>query len=138
MFRRAASGNERGFTLIEFVVATLILSVGILGLLKMVALSVSMNATTKLRANAILVADQVMAKDRVTKTFSQYTSTNPSSPALVIPSLRGGGFANYSVTQKVKPLGSSSKSVQVIVTWHYKKNSYQHSLTTVVANPATN
>ncbi|GFO58052.1 hypothetical protein GMST_03770 [Geomonas silvestris] len=134
MFLRAASGDEGGFTLIEFVVATLILSVGVLGLLKMVALSVSMNVTNKMRTSAVQIADQVLVKERATKGFSQYTSTNPSSPALVIPAFRGAGFSNYSVTESVSRYGTGGKQVRVIVTWHYKNKSYQHNLSTVVAD----
>jgi type IV pilus assembly protein PilV len=137
MFQPAACGSKRGFTLIEFVVATLILSVGVLGLLKMVALSVSTNASTRMRTNATIVADYAMGMERV-KPFAQITSSNASSPALVTQAIAGRGFMNYSVTKKVTWLGGTSKSVRFTVSWHDKKTTYNHYLTTIVTNAQTN
>lgn len=137
MFQPAVCSKNCGFTLIEFVVATLILSVGVLGLLKMVALSVSTNASTKMRTNAMLVADQAMGMERV-KPFANITSTNASNPAVLKKALSGRGFINYSVSEQVTSLGSASKSVRFVVSWHDKKTTYRHYLTTIVTNAQTN
>ena len=137
MFQPAVCGKNRGFTLIECMVATLILTVGVLGLLKMVALSVSTNASTRMRSNALLVADSAMGQERV-RPFAQITSTNASSPALLKQAAAGKGFLNYSVSEQVVHLGSTSKSVRFTVSWHDKGTVHRQYLSTVVTNAQTN
>jgi type IV pilus assembly protein PilV len=120
--------TEEGFTLIEFLVAIVILMVGLLGLLTALNLGIKHNTGNKLRNDAIMLADQEMATQRVSN-FAGIAATNQRVAV---------GFVNYSVVKVVSILSTTSKSVAVNVSWRERSMKKTHSLSTVITNETIN
>lgn len=114
---------ENGFTLIEFMVALVIFMVGMLGLLETVNVAYRHNLSNNLRNDAILMADQLMAAQRI-RPFADISTTT----------LKSAGFAKFSSAKTVTDLTATSKSVSVLVSWHERGLTKNHSLTTVITN----
>jgi len=131
MILSATYGKDTGFSLIEFVVAVLILTVGLLALLKTVDFSISQNASNKMRNDAVFIADEVMSRERV-KPFAQILSANSTRTITY-----GLTVKNYSITEQVTGMGGtppSSKRVQLTVSWQDKGATKYHYLTTIISD----
>jgi type IV pilus assembly protein PilV len=125
--------NKRGFTLIEFLVAIVILMVGMLGLLQVVNLAYSTNLQNDLRNTAVVLADEEISRELkkgydnvINASFRNYTVSRPMLNAM----------KNYSVNLTGTPISSgtdSSKQVSVLVIWRYKKMRYDHGISAVVS-----
>lgn len=124
--------TEKGFTLLEFLVAIVILMVGLLGLLETLNLGINQNRGNKLRNDAIMLADQVMANQRV-RVFADISATNAIQPVNA-----GAAFINYSVVKAVTVLTATSKNVAVNISWRERGKIKSHSLSTVISNEKIN
>jgi len=122
MMARVAK-NTDGFTLIEFLMALLIISVGLLGLLETLGVSMKQNLSNKMRTDAISIADQHMAVVRVTP-IAALTDSDETKKL---------GFVNYSVVREVENAGTSSRSVSVRIKWRDRGLEKQYSLTSIVS-----
>jgi len=126
--RIAAQLNNKGFTLIEFLVALVILTVGLLGLLQTVNYALSHNLQNQLRNEAVMVADAEMAKelskgyDLVDITTSNYVVTRQVLKAA----------KDYTVTRSGSAL-QNSKKVDFVITWQYKNAQYTHGASAVIS-----
>ncbi|WP_246163477.1 type IV pilus modification PilV family protein [Oryzomonas sagensis] len=120
--------NDNGFTLIEFLVAIVILMVGLLGLLQAVNVSLNHNLQNQLRNEGVVVADEQMARemakgyDLVSTSTSSYVISN--RPVL-------NAFKNFSVTRSGIIL-QNSKQVNIAVSWHHRGVSYNHGASAVI------
>lgn len=129
----AAICNRAGFTLIEFLVALVILMVGLLGLLQTVNYALSHNLGNQLRQEAIMLADERMNLQK-TKPFA-LISTTPApyehNDAVQRPINRG--FQNYSVVTSNSDLTNQTKSIDIEVVWRHKGGRYNHSMSSLVS-----
>ena len=115
--------NNAGFTLIEFLVAIVILMVGLLGLLQTVNLALQHNLTTQLRNEAVALGDAQMSNE-LSKPFdliSTVTSVKSVSRHVL------AGDKTFSVTRSGTAM-PNSKQVQIEVSWTYKNNQYTHDV----------
>jgi hypothetical protein len=139
MFLPAAYAKETGFTLIEFCVSVLILTVGLLALLKTVDLSISQNASGKMRNDGVFMADEMMSRERV-KPFAQISSyTTPRTRSIDY----GLTVKSFSIAKQVDgmpppPATPTSKRVQLTVSWQDKGTTKNHYLTTVISDLPAN
>ena len=69
MLLPARHADNKGFTLVELMIALVIMSVGLLALLQTVNLAIAHNSSTKLRNDAVIYADQAVGTERA-KAFS--------------------------------------------------------------------
>ena len=115
--------NRAGFTLVEFLVAILIMMVGLLGLLQTVNTSLSHNLANQLRNEAVAVADRQMSLE-MAKGFD-LVSTTSMSTYVTRPVLTG--FRNFSVIRSGAAF-SNSKQVNFEVRWNYKGVPYSHQV----------
>lgn len=126
--------DSRGFTLLEFLVALVILTFGILALLQSVNLAISHNMTNQLRHEGVMVADAVLAtelsKGGTTTGFDAISTTTSSFP---VSRNVMNGFKNYSVTRVGSSVTTSTKQVNVLVTWRYKNDRFQHGASTLIS-----
>lgn len=122
--------TSSGFTLIEFLVAIVILMVGLLGLLQAVNVALHHNLNNQIRNEAVVLADQQMTTE-VGKSFELVSS---SSTRYFPPVSRQilNGFKNYSVVRTGSTL-SNSKQITVTVSWRNKGTRYEHQTTSVIS-----
>ena len=125
--------DNQGFTLIEFLVAILILMVGLLGLLQVINVAMNSSRENKMRAEAINMADQLMATQRILP-FAAVLSKNSSC------FVKAGGisFGRYSINRVVGTgitggTSTTTKSVTIGVAWRSKGKKQTHFLSSVIA-----
>jgi type IV pilus assembly protein PilV len=126
--------DSRGFTLLEFLVSIVIMTVGILALLQTVNLAISHNMTNQLRLEGVVVADTAIAtelsKGGTTTGFDAISTTTKSYP---VRRNVMNGFRNYSVTKVGSAVTANTKQVNVVVCWRYKNDRFQHGASTLIS-----
>lgn len=133
--------NNQGFTLMEFVVATLILTVGLLGMLSAVNTATKHNLGNVLRAEAVTLGDDEIMNVR-SRAFASISTnlSNPPDPAKdkvppFVTKTRNvrGVMKDFSVQRYVKQQVTQSKEVIVTVRWVQNNKTYSHSVSSVVS-----
>ncbi len=115
-----------GFTLIEVMVAMLIMSVGIMALMQTLGYAITYNRSNKLRNDAVLLAGSAMEAQRIKPVASMATNNTTTQVPFAL------GYINYSVASKVIMLPYTSANIQITVSWRDKGVRKYHSLSTVV------
>lgn len=113
--------DKRGFTLIEFLIALVILSIGLLGVLQALDMSMRHNLSTKLRGNAMMLADQTMAQQHVGIPNVGAVVNNYTINAVA-----------YTVNTVVGNLTANSKTVNVTVNWNDRGVARNYTVSTVI------
>lgn len=121
--------NNKGFTVVELMVALLILMVGMLGLLQTVNLGLVHNMSDELRNDAVLAADEQMALE-MSKPFDLVSTT--TNLRVVNRGIRSS-YKNYSVTKVGSKVSSNTKSVNITINWKYKQQPYSHAITSLIS-----
>lgn len=120
--------DNHGFTLIEFLVAIVILMVGMLGLLQVVNVGLVHNVNSQLRSDGVSVADWHLSRE-LSKSFDLVSTTTgyrvDQRPLL-------NGFKQYSVV-RTGLLLSNSKQVNFTVSWRHKGTRYFHEAASVIS-----
>lgn len=127
--------DNSGFTLVEVMVATVIMAVGLLGLLQAVGVALDHNMRNELRGQAVYLGEKYMNELRG-QSFDNY-SVYPGqhySPFTVANTVRGGGGPPFTIERVVQDIGSQyNKQLQVTVTYTYKNQQYQNRVTAQLA-----
>ncbi|HZV82820.1 MAG TPA: prepilin-type N-terminal cleavage/methylation domain-containing protein [Geobacteraceae bacterium] len=132
---QAISNRSRGFTLIEVMMAILILMVGMLGLLQAINLAMEVNLRNQLREEAVNVGERVMNEMRGRGFDNISVASTPtdtySYPVYQVPSKIRGASRSYSVTRKSTVLSSVNslpvtKQLEILVNWTYKGITYEN------------
>ena len=118
-----ASLNNKGFTLIEFLVAIVILMVGMLGLLQSVNVALSSNMQNQLRDEAVLVGDELMAEELSKEFDSVSTSPEKDFKTRKISIVQ----INFS-SSKSGTAFQNSKEISYEVSWRHKGIRYTHNV----------
>lgn len=125
--------NRSGFTLLEVLVALVILMIGMMALLSAATNTISLNLDNILRDEAVQIAD---AKMRVVKSNRAATSSLPfqnlSITSIQTSKLRSKS-TQYTVILSSSPTGGNSNLLQVLVRWNFKNSAKQHELSTLKA-----
>jgi len=127
--------NNRGFTLIEFLVAIVILMVGLLGMLQGINLAMEKSMENVFRNEGLLVADDLMMAKR-NKSFAALSTTIASPAWVTLPSgprYTRGVYKNYSAQQIVILTTPQTKEVIINVSWNYRKQHNTHSVSSFVS-----
>ncbi len=113
--------KNNGFTLVEVMIAIVILMVGLLALLQSVNVAISQNLANALRDEGVSIAEQKMNEAKKmpfdSMTSANYTITRPVRTTT----------KSYTVVKTISSF-SSTKKIQVLVSWTYKGSPYQHQL----------
>ena len=122
--------NDRnGFTLVEFLVAIVILMVGLLGLLQTINVAIDQDLGNVFRNEAVIVVDEMMMKKRA-KTFDSISTGEKTSTER--RKVRGIS-KDFTMTETVSNITANSKQISIEASWTKKTATYNHSATTVVS-----
>ena len=125
--------NRQGFTLVEFLIATVILSVGLLALINLQWTAIRGNSDSKEMTRAIFLAEKKMEELKNTS----YNSLSLGTAQDALNPMNGlgqsGGIFTRSWTVQNYSGSSFMKQVTVDVTWTLKGQSHTVSDSTVVS-----
>jgi type IV pilus assembly protein PilV len=128
--------NSNGFTMVEVMVATVIILVGLLGLLQAVNLAMETNLRNQLRDEAIYVGERVINEQRG-RGFDSISTTTVTTQ---VPSRIRGSTRTYSVTRSATVLSTTGtpaqpdvKRLQVVVNWTYRKVAYENRVAATIS-----
>ncbi len=118
-------------TLIEVMIALVILMVVALASMQIALVGMSMNLQNSLRDAAVNIADQQMSAVREWP-FDSIVSNATLSPSPVTLTFRGASVSFAPVLNPVTSIDSNTKQATVTVTWPFKGQTYTHSISTIV------
>ena len=126
---QAALPSDSGFSLVEVIMAILILMVGMLGLLQAINLATETNLRNQLRDEAVFVGERVMSELRG-RGFDNISATYA---ATTLPSRLRGVSRTYGIQKSSTVLSTENalpvtKQLRVVVTWTYKGVGYQNEV----------
>jgi type IV pilus assembly protein PilV len=122
-----ARSNRKGFTLVEVLVALLVLSVTMLGILDAMVVAMQHNLEIYCRDEAVRIAEQEMNQVRnssvgglanlnydVNRTYKQYRRT-------------------FNVNRTVTAFSTNSRAVELRVSWTINGKGHTHNVTSMVS-----
>lgn len=124
--RKTLRRNETGFSLVEVMVAIVIVMVGLLGLVQMTGVAATHNIKNQLRDEAVLLGEEEMAK-----LFSLPESQIVAFPfqTFTTASRLRGTTKKYTITRRATKVTASSSYLFVInVGWTYKDTPGSHEV----------
>lgn len=123
--------NNRGFTLLEVMVAMVITLVGLLGLLQSVNIATEHNVKNQMRDEALQIAEESLANLR-SRPFARLTTAAAGWAPRPVPGRFLGLDKNFVLTRWATPLpNTNSVELRVRVGWSYKNVSSHHEVRTV-------
>ena len=124
--------DAKGFTLVECLVATVILMVGLLGLLQTMNLAMAKSMETAYRNEALQLAGERMMNKR-SKTFESISTTTSTPPGFAVQRVVRSVYKSYSGQEVVGSVTDNSKNITVNVFWSYNQKRYSHAVSSVVS-----
>ena len=122
--------NNRGFTLLEVLVAMVITLVGLLGLLQSVNIATEHNLKNQMREEALQIAEDSVANLRA-RPFDKLSTAGGWAPRPVAGRFLGTG-KNFVLTRWATQMpNSDAVQLRVRVGWSYKNVSSSHEVRTV-------
>jgi len=129
--------NKKGLTLVEVMIALVVLLLVFLALMQTALVSIDSNMINALRDEAVNIAEEKMNDER-NKTFDSIIPS--AAPEAVSRSIRNIPSAklNYKAARTVTLLNADSKQVTITVTWDWKDKTvangteYKHTISTVL------
>jgi type IV pilus assembly protein PilV len=126
---RVAMLNKKGLTLVEVLIALVVLLLVSLAMMQTALVSIDSNMLNVLRDEAVSIAEMRMSDAR----NIPFDTLVPDGPIPVSTKIRtiAGGFS-YTTTRAVTPFGSDNKQVDIAVNWTWKGQNYTHTISTIV------
>lgn len=127
--------SSRGVSLVEVMIALVVLLVVFMGLIQASLLSIEYNVRNEIRDEAVRVASEAMAQSRREFSTLTDTATDCAPLAPVDRTIRNQTIA-FSRCRVVKDLdtSASNKQVTVTVTWKYRGEDLSHTINSIVRN----
>lgn len=137
--RQAPLGRESGVMLLEALIAILIFSIGILGLVAMQGMAISAVSDAKYRSDASFLANQVVAQIWVDRgNIANYVLPGGTAPALVtwLANVQAE-LPSGAATISIPPPGYPAGTVEVLINWQQpgSANVRSYRALTIVSNP---
>jgi type IV pilus assembly protein PilV len=117
--------KDNGFTMVEVIMAILILMVGMLGLLQAINLATEVNIRNQIREEGVYMGERVMNELRG-KGFDNISTLPDTYAPSTLPSKLRGVTRTYGVLRSATPLATDTKQLEVTITWSYKGVGYQN------------
>jgi type IV pilus assembly protein PilV len=125
--------NQQGFTLVEYLIATVILSVGLLALINLQLTAIRGNSDSKEKTRAIFLTEKKMEELKNTPygSLAIGTALDPNNPINGLG--QSGGIFNRSWTIQNYSGSSFMKQITVSVSWTLKGQSHNTNYQTVIS-----
>ena len=123
--------KNRGFTLIEVLVAIVILFISMMAVLHALGLSVEHNMKNIIMDEAVRISEQRMNELRNVPITSLASST-ALTQIIIVRGIRNTSIT-YTVNWIVENLSADSRAIQVLVLWRWKNIDHQHTATSIVS-----
>ncbi len=123
---RIAIFNKKGVTLIEMMIALVILLVVSLALMQTALIGIKANLQNTLRDEAVSVAEM-----RINQLRSLPFDSIPDAETPVTRDFRGF-TQTYTPTRTIDVINANSKQISILVSWTYRGKDYSHGVTTIV------
>jgi len=127
--------NKKGMTLVEVLIALVVLLLVSLAMMQTALVSIDSNMVNVLRDEAVSIAEMGMNEARNTS----FSSLSPgTSSTNVLRNFRNIQNFQFSVVRTVTDLNVDNKQVNIAVTWDWKEktvvngNPYTHTISTIV------
>lgn len=117
-----SSRNNGGFTLIEVLIATVILMIAMLGLLQSIDIALQFNLKNQMRDEAVYMGEKYMNEFK----GRGYTAITGNYSTLTVASKIRGGKHNLTVDRSWSDMGANTKQLQILVKWKYKGVEYEN------------
>jgi len=125
---RIAIFNKKGVTLIEMMIALVILLVVSLALMQTALIGIKANLQNTLRDEAVSVAEM-----RINQLRSLPFDSISTAPAEAEVTRNFRGFTQiYTPTRTIDDINANSKQISILVSWTYRGKDYSHGVTTIV------
>jgi type IV pilus assembly protein PilV len=114
--------TQRGFTLIEALVAMVVFSIGILGLVAMQAVSARVTTDGRLRSEAAAAADELLGRIQTSNRATmaaQFGTGGPAFNAWLDTRLKatGTGLPGATATVTFGAIGGDPNTIRVVINW---------------------
>lgn len=134
--------SNSGFSLVEVMMAILILMVGMLGLLQAINLAVEANLRNQVREEAVYIGQRVMSEMRGKGFDNISVASTPTEKFTYgeyqIPSKIRGASRSYTVSRSSMVLSTVNlqpvtKQLEVVVKWTYKGVGYENRVVSPIS-----
>jgi len=126
--------NDSGFTLVEVLVAIVILMVGLLGVMQSLNLAIATNLQNEMRTQGTMIGESQMAKIK-SLPFARITAAEGVEKSHTVPVNMRSVIVDYTVTRKIDDISGTMKRVNVGVSWIHRGNNHDYVVSGVVAEP---
>ena len=124
--------NSKGMSLIEVMIAIVLLMIVSMALMQTSLVGYQTNIQNALREEATRVADEEMSKQRDTA----YTALVAGTGTAVVARNFRGFAVDFTITTTITDISTvNSKQITVGISWPYRGKTYYHSITTIVGQP---
>jgi prepilin-type N-terminal cleavage/methylation domain-containing protein len=116
--------QSQGFTLIEVMIALVILAVGLLALMAMQIVSIKANAfSSEMTYSTMLAQQQLETLKNLPFTDANLTGATPPTPPTLhtLPPIIDAKGGSYSVSWQVEDTTASMKKITMDVTWQSRR-----------------
>lgn len=128
--KRRQGHNQSGFTLIEIMIAFVIILIVMLGLLNLTAQVTEVGVRNAIRDEAVRLAEEIMDQERA-KPFDDIGK--PPTINKRTRKIRNVSFEyEYSVSAQPNSNDANIKIITVEISWDYRGKQYTHSISSIV------
>ena len=132
MVLRTVLPDKKGMTLVEVMIALLVLLVVSLALMQTALVSIDANMTNILRDEAVSIAEMRMNQARNIP-FDTLVSDGADIP--IARNVRSIIGFTYITRMTVNNLNVDNRQIDITVGWAWKGQNYTHNITTIVRRP---
>ena len=132
MVLRTVLPDKKGMTLVEVMIALLVLLVVSLALMQTALVSIDANMTNILRDEAVSIAEMRMNQARNIP-FDTLVSDGADIP--IARNVRNIMGFTYTTRMTVNNLNLDNRQIDITVGWAWKGQNYTHNITTIVRRP---
>lgn len=132
---RIALLNKKGVTLIEMMISLVIIMIVSLALMQTALVGIRTNVQNSMRDEAVNVAEGRMNDLRglpFTETLTHADLAEGVTVTTPVPRNLRGATIQYTPTQTISNINTTTKQITISVAWSYRGQSYNHSITSIM------